>query len=42
MRDVRAVYLSLLAKWRWRLLNEENALWKEVLVKKLGGRLEGY
>jgi len=34
VRDVRAVNLSLLAKWRWRLLNVENALWKEALVEK--------
>jgi hypothetical protein len=37
VRDIRAVNLSLLMKWRWRLLNlEENSLWKEVLVAKYG------
>ena len=41
VRDVRAVNLSLLAKWRWRLLNEENALWKDVLVEKYGTTARG-
>jgi len=30
------VNLSLLAKWKWRLLQGESALWKEVLVEKYG------
>lgn len=34
VRDIRVVNLSLLAKWRWRLLNENNVLWKEVLGEK--------
>ncbi|KEH40277.1 hypothetical protein MTR_1g026690 [Medicago truncatula] len=29
VRDVRKVNLSLLAKWRWRLIHGENLLWKE-------------
>jgi len=29
------------AKWRWRLLNDGNALWKEVLVEKYGGAVGG-
>jgi len=37
VRDVRAVNLSLLAKWRWRLLQEGVPLWKEVLLAKYGG-----
>jgi len=32
--------ISLLAKWRWRLLDREKALWKRVLVEKYG-RCEG-
>jgi len=36
VRDIRVVNISLLAKWRWRLLNGENALWKEVLIEKYG------
>jgi hypothetical protein len=34
LRDIIVVNLSLLAKWRWRLLNEENVLWKEVIGEK--------
>jgi len=36
VRDIRLVNLSLLAKWRWRLLQNEGGLWKEVLVEKYG------
>lgn len=45
VRDVRVVNLSLLAKWKWRLIQERNAPWKEVLVERYGipsvGVLEG-
>jgi hypothetical protein len=34
VRDIRIVNVSLLAKWRWRLLQSEPALWKEVIVVK--------
>jgi hypothetical protein len=37
VRDVRAVNISLLAKWRWRLLTEDNSLWKQVIKGKYGG-----
>lgn len=44
-RDVRLMNLSLLAKWKWRLLQGDNALWREVLVvrygHKVGDFLEG-
>ncbi|KAK2452536.1 hypothetical protein QL285_000319 [Trifolium repens] len=37
VRRIEVVNLSLLMKWRWRLLNgEESALWKKVLVAKYG------
>lgn len=36
MKDIRAMNVSLLAKWRWRLLVGEEALWKDVLVAKYG------
>jgi hypothetical protein len=36
VRDIRAVNISLLAKWRWRLLSDEGALWKEVVKGKYG------
>ncbi|GAU33092.1 hypothetical protein TSUD_259430 [Trifolium subterraneum] len=39
VRDVRLVNLSLLTKWRWRLLLPGNALWKEVLVAKYGNHI---
>ncbi|GAU10246.1 hypothetical protein TSUD_418780 [Trifolium subterraneum] len=32
VRDIRIVNLSLLSKWRWRLLLPGRSLWKEVLV----------
>jgi hypothetical protein len=39
IRDVRDVNLSLLSKWRWRLLQPELPLWKEVLVTKYGNHI---
>ena len=36
MRDVRAVNLSLSAKWKWRLLADRDVLWKEVVKEKYG------
>lgn len=36
VRDVRAVNLSLLGKWKWHLLTDRRALWKEVLEEKYG------
>lgn len=36
IKDVRVMNVSLLAKWRWRLLDGENALWKDVLEEKYG------
>ncbi|MCI18150.1 RNA-directed DNA polymerase (Reverse transcriptase), partial [Trifolium medium] len=36
VRDVWKANLSLLIKWRWRLLEKGNALWKEVLKAKYG------
>jgi hypothetical protein len=36
VRDVGKVNRSLLIKWRWRLLQKENAFWKELLVAKYG------
>jgi hypothetical protein len=37
VRDVGKVNLSLLIKWRWRLLQGDNALWKDILVARYGG-----
>ncbi|GAU29496.1 hypothetical protein TSUD_360410 [Trifolium subterraneum] len=36
VRDIRLVNISLLSKWRWRLLQPGRPLWKEVLVAKYG------
>lgn len=36
VRDVRILNVSLLAKWKWRLLDGEVALWKDVLLEKYG------
>jgi hypothetical protein len=41
VRDVRAVNISLLAKWRWRLLEDDKAMWKEVLKGKYGDSVTG-
>jgi len=36
VRDIRLVNFSLLAKWRWKLLEDNGSLWKTVLVDKYG------
>jgi hypothetical protein len=36
VRDVAKANLSLLIKWRWRLLQKDNGLWKDILVAKYG------
>lgn len=37
--DVRAVNLSLLVNWKWRLLADREVLWKEVLKEKYGSSI---
>jgi hypothetical protein len=39
VRDVKIVNLSLLTKWRWRLLQEGRSLWNEVLDAKYGSHI---
>ncbi|WJX96105.1 hypothetical protein P8452_77351 [Trifolium repens] len=40
IRDIKAVNLSLLMKWRWRLLQSDDlGLWKEVLSAKYGSHI---
>jgi hypothetical protein len=41
VRDVRVVNISLLAKWRWRLLDINHAVWKEVISSKYGAAAVG-
>jgi hypothetical protein len=36
VRDLRLVNISLLSKWKWKLLDRENELWKDVVVAKYG------
>ncbi|MCI14824.1 putative non-LTR retroelement reverse transcriptase, partial [Trifolium medium] len=41
VRDLRLVNLSLLAKWRWKLLSHDYAGWKEILTAKYGDGILG-
>jgi hypothetical protein len=41
VRDVRLVNLSLMAKWKWRLIQEDLPLWKVVLREKYGDDCSG-
>jgi hypothetical protein len=36
VRDLRLVNISLLAKWRWKLLTRDNDVWKDVVVARYG------
>jgi hypothetical protein len=41
VRDLRLVNISLLTKWRWKLLCVENDVWKDVVVAKYGSGSRG-
>ncbi|KAK2420573.1 hypothetical protein QL285_031284 [Trifolium repens] len=41
IRDLRLVNISLLTKWRWKLLSCERALWKDVVIAKYGPDIIG-
>jgi hypothetical protein len=41
IRDLRLVNISLLAKWRWKLLSCDRALWKDVIIAKYGSEIVG-
>jgi hypothetical protein len=41
VRDLRLVNISLLAKWKWKLLSQEVELWKEVVVARYGSDVMG-
>jgi hypothetical protein len=36
VRDIKVVNMSLLSKWRWKFLQNDSALWKDVLVSRYG------
>jgi hypothetical protein len=39
VKDVRLMNVSLLAKWRWRILLNEQSLWREVIAERYGVEL---
>jgi hypothetical protein len=41
IKDLRLMNNSLLAKWRWKLLHEDNELWKKVILAKYGDNVLG-
>jgi hypothetical protein len=41
VRDLWLVNISLLAKWKWKLLSQEVELWKEVVVARYGRDMVG-
>jgi hypothetical protein len=41
IRDLRLVNISLLSKWRWKLLSHDNELWKDVIAAKYGRECVG-
>jgi hypothetical protein len=41
IRDLRLVNLSLLAKWRWKLLSVGDEVWKNLVIAKYGNHILG-
>ncbi|GAU38174.1 hypothetical protein TSUD_264000 [Trifolium subterraneum] len=41
VKDLRIMNISLLTKWKWRLLSEGNSIWKFVLRDRYGGGESG-
>ncbi|MCI07614.1 LINE-1 reverse transcriptase like, partial [Trifolium medium] len=41
IRDLRRVNMSLLAKWRWKLLSQEEEVWKEIIKARYGTDVVG-
>jgi hypothetical protein len=41
IRNLRFVNIALLTKWRWRLLNSKESVWKSVLLAKYGFNIVG-
>jgi hypothetical protein len=40
VKDICLINVSLLAKWRWRLIDGESAFWKKVLKAKYGAYVD--
>jgi mannosylglycoprotein endo-beta-mannosidase len=41
VKNLRLMNMGLLAKWRWKLLEEGDELWKKVLMAKYGSHIVG-
>jgi hypothetical protein len=41
VKNLHVMNLSLLAKWRWKLLSGGNELWKKVVLAKYGSNVVG-
>ncbi|XP_045791386.1 uncharacterized protein LOC123886091 [Trifolium pratense] len=41
IRDLRFVNVSLLAKWRWKLLSHDCELWKDIVISRYGSDVVG-
>jgi hypothetical protein len=41
VKNLRLMNLSLLAKWRWKLLREDDEIWKKVIMAKYGRNVVG-
>jgi hypothetical protein len=41
VKDLRIMNISLLSKWKWRLLSEGQSIWKKVLQERYGGGERG-
>jgi hypothetical protein len=41
VRDLRLTNISLLAKWRWKLLHPNPELWKDIVIAKYGVHVAG-
>ncbi|GAU40168.1 hypothetical protein TSUD_292720 [Trifolium subterraneum] len=40
-KDLRVVNISLLTKWRWKLLSHQSEVWKDVVMAKYGPHISG-
>jgi hypothetical protein len=42
VKDLRIMNISLLAKWKWRLLSEGKSIWKNALQERYSGGERGF